>query len=733
MRLWISKRILKIFQKLKPRISKTEREALESGTVSFEGDIFSGRFDIDKLLSLPCVQLNKEEKAFLEGPVEEVCRMTNDWEVSRSGDLPAQVWSYLKSAGFFGLIIPKKYGGKEFSSWAHSCVVMKTGSRCGPLAVTIAVPNSLGPAELILKYGTEQQKESHLPRLASGEEIPCFALTGIWAGSDAASIPDTGVVCKGTWEGQETIGLKLTWEKRYITLAPVATLIGLAFKMHDPDHLLGDVEDIGITLALVPANLPGVTIGRRHNPMHVPFQNGPTQGKDVFIPLTHIIGGKDMAGKGWRMLMECLSAGRAITLPSGGAGGANLAALYSGAYSRIREQFGLPLSLLEGILEPLALLASNAYTNSSALRFTLAAVDAGAQPPVASAIIKYHTTERLRQSVSAAMDIHGGKGICLGPRNYLASLYHVVPIDITVEGANILTRNVIIFGQGAIRCHPYLLAEIRAAESNDIKAFDKAIWAHLRHVMRNWRRSWAAGIGGKIRKRHAHDTENIVRAITRLTAAFCFATDVSVVTLGGDLKRKERTSARLGDALSLIYLACANLKRYHDDKKPVEDLPILQSACRDLLYEAELALDDCCRNFPKRWVGRLLRMAIFPLGRIYAPPSDLLSSKSAVLVTKPGPTRDRLRENLFFAEDDPSCSLALSENALALIESCNPIYKAVREAHNARLIQGENAVALAKDALTKSLISQSDFDLLGRAQEARLRIINVDDFAPEDF
>jgi acyl-CoA dehydrogenase len=728
----VSRRILGVFQSLKPNISRTEKEALESGTVSFEGEIFTGHFDLKKLLALPKVKLSGEEQAFLDGPVQELCERVVDWDVSQNADLSLEVWSFLKTHGFFGMIIPKRYGGKEFSAWANSCVVVKTGSCCAPLAVTIAVPNSLGPAELLLKYGTEEQKDHFLPKLASGDEIPCFALTGIWAGSDAASIPDSGVVCYGVWEGEQTLGLRLNWDKRYITLAPVATLIGLAFKMSDPEHLLGNTEDIGITCALVPAHLPGITIGRRHNPMHVAFQNGPTQGKDVFIPLSHIIGGPKMAGHGWRMLMECLCAGRAITLPSGGAGGASLAALYSGAYARIREQFGLPLSHLEGILEPLSLLASNAYTNTSALRFTIAAIDAGAEPPVASAIIKYHTTQRLRESVNAAMDIHGGKGICVGPRNYLNGLYHVVPIDITVEGANILTRNVIIFGQGALRCHPYLLKEIQAADDNNLDAFDHAIFGHAKYTVSNLVNAWALGIAGKLSKGSAQDLTNLVRAISRLSSAFCFATDMAALSLGGSLKRKERISARLGDALSLIYLACANVKRFHDDGKPSEDLPLVQFACRELLYDAELALDECCRNLPNKWAGRLLRLIIFPLGRIYSPPGDILASEAASLLTSPSPTRTRLRENLFFAELQ-NCHLALLENGLMQIASCEKLHHSLHEANKKGFLKGSNLLEIASDALSKGLITHDAFVKLEKAEEVRLQVINVDDFASTEF
>jgi acyl-CoA dehydrogenase len=730
-RVLISRHIFRVFQKLKPTISKTEREALESGTVSFEGEIFTGRFDVEKLLGLPQVKLSAEEQAFLDGPVQELCGLVDDWEVSQRNDLPANAWSFLKEKGFFGMIIPRRYGGKEFSAWAQSCVVVKTGSRCAPLAVTIAVPNSLGPAELILKYGTESQKELYLPRLARGDEIPCFALTGIWAGSDAASIPDTGVVCYGTWEGKKTLGIKLNWEKRYITLAPIATLIGLAFKMLDPDHLLGDVEDLGITCALVPTNLTGITIGRRHNPMHVAFMNGPTQGKDVFVPLEQIIGGREMAGHGWRMLMECLSAGRAITLPSGGAGGGCLAALYSGAYARIREQFGLPLSHLEGILEPLAQLASNAYTNTSALRFTIGAIDAGQQPPVASAIIKYHTTERLRKSVSAAMDIHGGKGICIGPRNYLNGLYQVVPIDITVEGANILTRNVIIFGQGALRCHPYMHAEIQAAENHNLVAFDHAIFAHVRYAMANSVRSWTSGVAGRFGSSRDQDLSHLIRAISRLSSAFCLTTDVAALTLGGSLKRKERISARLGDVLSLTYLACANVKRYHDDGKPNEDFPLLNFACRELVFEAELALDECCRNLPNRLAAWLLRRAIFPLGRLYSPPSDDLARQSASLLTSPGPTRDRLRRHLYHA-DLPNCSLALLENALTQIHACESLYQLLHESKKSGAATGMNILALANDALAKGLIKQDDLLKLRAAEQVRLQVIVVDDFAADN-
>lgn len=505
----LTKPLFKIYKSIMPEMSRTEKEAIEAGTTWWEADLFAGNPDWKKLHAIPVSTLSAEEQAFMDGPVEEVCRMVNDWEVTHErADLSPEVWQYLKDNKFFAMIIKKKYGGLEFSAYAQSCVLQKLCGASAVLASTVGVPNSLGPGELLQHYGTDEQKDYYLPRLAVGKEIPCFALTSPEAGSDAGSIPDFGIVCKGEWEGEEVLGMRLTWNKRYITLAPIATVLGLAFKLRDPDHLLGEEEELGITCALIPTHIKGVDIGRRHFPLNVPFQNGPTRGKDVFVPLDFIIGGPAMAGQGWRMLVECLSVGRGITLPSNSTGGVKMLALATGAYSRIRRQFKLPIGKMEGIEEPLARLGGNAYIMGAAAKLTVTGIDLGEKPSVISAIVKYHLTDRAQKCIIDAMDIHGGKAICMGPNNYLARGYQGAPIAVTVEGANILTRSMIIYGQGAIRCHPYVLPEMLAASHPDkeqaLKDFDKAMFSHVGFAISNLVRSFWLGLTG------ARDRKSVV-------------------------------------------------------------------------------------------------------------------------------------------------------------------------------------------------------------------------------
>src|SRR5687768_12649263 len=558
----ISNHMLKIFRKILPQVSQTEQEALDAGTVWWDGELFSGRPDWDKLLAYPKPKLEAEEKAFLAGPVEQLCAMLDEWQITHElHDLPLHVWQFIKDNGFFGMIIPKQYGGLGFSALAHSEVVMKISSRSGTAAVTVMVPNSLGPSELLLQYGTEEQKSYYLPRLAKGLEVPCFGLTGPEAGSDASAIPDSAIICYGTFNGNEKVlGMRVTWEKRYITLGPVATLLGLAFKLHDPDGLLGGQKDLGITLALIPTDTPGVEIGRRHFPLDAAFQNGPNSGKDVFIPMEYVIGGIEGVGSGWRMLMNCLAVGRSISLPATSTGAAKLAARTTGAYGRVRVQFKMPIGFFEGVEEALARIGGHTYMMDAARMMTAGAVDLGEKPSVISAIVKYHLTERGRQVINDAMDVHGGKGICLGPGNYLGRNYQQTPIAITVEGANILTRSLIIFGQGAIRGHPYVLREIAAiAEPDEAKAlhaFDEAFFGHAAFVASNKARALWMGL---TRARFANvpatsETRRYYQQLTRFSSAFAFAADVSMFVLGGSLKRRERLSARLGDVLSQLYL-----------------------------------------------------------------------------------------------------------------------------------------------------------------------------------
>ncbi|MDR4518486.1 MAG: acyl-CoA dehydrogenase [Nitrosomonas sp.] len=742
-RLIVSNQVLKIFRKMLPQISQTEQEALDAGTVWWDGDLFSGKPDWNKLLAYPKPQLSEEEQAFLDGPVEQLCEMLDEWQITHDlKDLPPEVWQFIKDNGFFGLIIPKQYGGMGFSALAHSEVVMKIGSRSGTAAVTVMVPNSLGPAELLLHYGTDEQKNHYLPRLAKGLEVPCFGLTSPDAGSDAGSIPDYGIVCKGEFDGkQDVLGMRVTWEKRYITLGPVATILGLAFRLYDPDHLLGQKEDLGITLALIPTNTPGLNIGRRHLPLNAAFQNGPNWGKDVFVPMEWIIGGQEGVGQGWRMLMNCLAAGRSISLPATSAGGAKLAARTSGAYSRVRVQFKTPIGYFEGIEEALARIGGNTYMMDAARVMTANAVDLGEKPSVISAIVKYHLTERARQAVNDAMDIHGGKGICIGPRNYLGRSYQHIPVSITVEGANILTRNMIIFGQGAIRCHPYTLQEVNAAHDPDKKrasiAFDAALTGHVLFSTRNTVNCIVHGFFGKYLKDSIPENclpEMAVyyQQLTRFSVNFAFLSDIALVKLGGALKRKERLSARLGDILSLLYLCSATLKRFEEDGRPQADLPLLHWSIQDAVYRIQQAFDEFLSNFPgnKAFVW-LLRKWIFPLGKPYSLPSDTLGHDIARLMLEPGEARDRLTSGIYVPAA-PGEPLAVLEQALQCAIESAPVESKVRSAVKSGKITAQGEKDQITQAYHLNVINASEFELLKQMKELRSRVIKVDDFS-QDF
>src|ERR1700728_3531413 len=589
----LTRPFMKKYRKLLPSMSATEREALDAGTVWWDGELFTGGPDWSKLMSAKVPVLTATEQAFLDGPCEDLCAMLDDWDIThRRADLSPEVWSFIKSQGFFGMIVPRRYGGLEFSAYAHSCVLIKIASRAGTASSTIAVPNSLGPAELLLHYGTEAQKNHFLPRLARGEEVPCFALTGPRAGSDAASIPDTGVICRGLWQGSEIVGIKLNFSKRYITLAPVATVVGLAFRLFDPEGLMGDRADLGITCALIPRDTPGVTIGRRHFPLNVPFQNGPIQGHDVFVPIDAIIGGFSMAGQGWRMLVEQLSVGRCISLPSSATGGAQAAVYASAAYARIRRQFNMPVGRFEGVEQVLARMAARTYIMDAARSVTAGAIDGGEKPSVPSAMLKYHATEIGRMIANDAMDVHGGKGICLGPKNYLGRGYQIVPVAITVEGANILTRSLIIFGQGAVRCHPWVLKEMNAARNPNREAglleFDRALMGHLGFAISNAARSlvMACTFARFTEVPKTGATTRYFQHVNRYSASFALATDIAMLALGGYLKKKETLSARLGDVLSAMYLASMVLKHHENQGREAADLPLVELACRRLLYQA---------------------------------------------------------------------------------------------------------------------------------------------------
>lgn len=735
---YISQPLLMAFKKIMPEMSDTEKEAIDAGTTWFEAELFRGTPDWKKLHNYPKPRLNGEEQAFLDGPVETVCKMVDDWDTTHDrADLSPEVWQYLKDNKFFAMIIKKQYGGLEFSAYAQSRVLQKLSGASTVLASTVGVPNSLGPGELLQHYGTKEQQDHYLPRLVSGEEIPCFALTSPEAGSDAGSIPDYGVVCHGEFNGEKMLGMKLTWNKRYITLAPIATVLGLAFKLQDPDGLLGDTKDIGITCALIPTDIDGVITGRRHFPLNVPFQNGPTQGDEVFVPLDYIIGGPDMAGQGWRMLVECLSVGRAITLPSNSAGGIKSIALATGAYSRIRRQFKIPIGKMEGIEEALARIGGNAYLMDAVTTLSTGAIDLGEKPSVVSAISKYHLTEKMRSCITDAMDIHGGKGICMGENNYLARGYQGAPVAITVEGANILTRSMIIYGQGAIRCHPYVLAELAAAGSNDdsqaLNDFDHALFGHIGFAISNIVRSkWMSFSGSRFVGAPFNDnTRRYYQLMTRFSSNLAMLSDIAMLTLGGDLKRRERVSARLGDVLSYLYLASATLKRYNDEGRISADFPLVQWAVEDSLYNAQQAIDELISNFPNKFVGIALRMMIFPLGTWLTKPSDRTDHKVAKLLQHPNETRSRLGEGQYLSDDGDNLFGQL-ETTLKNIIACEAIYDRVCQAVNEKLpFYRLNIVA--EKGLAAGVISQEEAELLTLTEQQRLAVINVDDFDHEEL
>ena len=727
------------YKKLLPAVSQTEQEALEAGTVWWDGELFTGKPNWNKLLSYPKPTPSAEEQAFLDGPVEQLCAMVDDWKITHElYDLPPEVWRFIGEKGFLGMIIPKRYGGLGFSARAHSEVVMKLSSRSSATAVTVMVPNSLGPAELLLHYGTDTQKDYYLPRLAKGLDIPCFALTGPDAGSDAGSIPDAGIVCRQDWNGQPNVlGIRVTWEKRYITLGPVATLLGLAFKLYDPDHLIGDIDDIGITLALIPTKTPGVNIGRRHLPLNGVFQNGPNSGTEVFIPMEWVIGGQARVGQGWRMLMECLAAGRSISLPAQSIAAAKLSARATGAYSRVRQQFSTPIGKFEGVEEALARIGGNAYMMDAARVMTAGAVDLGEKPSVPSAIVKYHMTERMRAVINDAMDIHGGKGICLGPNNYLGRAYQLVPVAITVEGANILTRSMIIFGQGAIRGHPYVLRELHTSRMEDAEQageqFDQLLWEHVGFSLGNGARAVVLGLSGGRGSvvPGAPEVKRYYQQMNRFAAAFALLADVAMVVMGGELKRKEKLSARLGDVLSYLYLSSAALKRYEDQGRHQADLPFLLWSLHDAFFKLQIAMDGVLANFPNRPVAWILRRLIFPKGLTLEAPSDAMGHKVAKLLLEPSEARDRLTQGIYSPrrEDDAVGCLELALDAAIAAEA---VQAKLRAAKRSGRIHARGADELAAHALETGIITMADVEILRRSKQLTRKVIMVDDF-PQDF
>lgn len=740
-RKFITRPLFAWYRRILPPLSETEKEAIDAGTVWWDGELFTGDPDWDKLLRIGKPQLTAEEQAFLDGPVEELCRMVDAWKLSHLwAEIPPPILEFIKIQKFLGLIIPREFGGLDLSAVCQSEVLTKLLGVGGVVGNFVMVPNSLGPGELLVKYGTEAQKQYYLPRLATGDEIPCFALTGPLAGSDATSIPDTGIVCRGAWEGQEIVGMRLDFEKRYITLAPVATLIGLAFRLQDPEHLIGDIDDYGITCALIPRNTPGMEIGRRHYPVGDPFYNGPVRGKDVFVPLDFIIGGKEMAGKGWRMLVNCLSAGRAISLPSAANCLAKRCAAAAGAYARIRRQFNISISQFEGIQKPLARIGGLAYIIDAARLHTAQAVALGSKPSVPSAILKYHCTEMARQVINDAFDIHAGKAVARGPKNYLAPAYEGIPVAITVEGANIMTRSLMIFGQGAIRSHPYVLQEMALAQREDAAAalpeFDHLLFTHVGFTLTNGARAFVHGLTrsltapvpacGSIPLRRWYQHVN------RLSAAFALVADSAMLTMQASLKRREMISGRLADLLSMMYLASMVLKHQEDQGCPEEDLPLVEWSCRYLFHEYQEAMHEVLANLPNRLAALPLRLLIFPTGRHFEKPSDRLDSAVAALLTRDTGARKRLIAGIYLTpmENNP---LGRLNSLLPEVDAMEPLERRLREAVKAGRIPATLGRPLIDAGEQAGVLDAAEAQRL-RDYDARVMdIIHVDEFGRDEL
>lgn len=735
---WLTPRIFAMFKDVAPKVSETEKVALEAGTVGWDGEIFTGQPDWHNLLINRNSGLTEEEQAFLDNQCVKAVSMCNAWDVAvERADLPPELWEFLKKEKFFGMIIPKEYGGLEFSAKAQSAVLQRLALN-ESLMVSVGVPNSLGPGELLLKYGTEEQKKHYLPRLADGREIPCFGLTGPRAGSDATSLPDTGIVCKGKFKGKEVVGLKLTFDKRWITLAPIATVVGLAFRMFDPDGLLGEEKDLGITCALIPRDTKGLEIGRRHCPIGSPFMNGPIKGKDVFIPMEYLIGGQEMAGEGWRMLVECLSVGRCVTLPSGAAGASAYAVGTAGGFTRVRRQFNTPVADMEGVQEPLARIAAQSYIAQSAVNQTANMIDKGEKPSVPSAILKYHLTEMQRNILTDAMDVHGGKTVTLGPRNYLGIGYNGAAVSITVEGANIMTRSLMIFGQGAIRCHPYVLRELAAKDSDDMAAFDDAFFGHAGLIFGNAARAFTQALGvGKADVPFDSASRRYAQGVARFSAAFGLCADAAMTTLGAELKMRELISARLGDVLSNLYLASMVLKNWHE-AQPVEgERELMQYSLGMLLYRAENALDEFLQNLPNRPVALALRAITMPLGRRWDKPHDDMTRALAKAMSTDTPVRSKLIASIWTTQSEGP-----AENAVARYNELLKDYdKAEKLYHKATKAYAKGELPMEalhpeerfEAALKADIFTRDEADFMRQYEANVLDMLTVDDFPFDAF
>lgn len=743
----VSRPLLGMIRGMLPQLSDTEAEALKSGSVDWDGELFSGNPRWERLLEARPAQLSDEERAFLDGPVEELCGMLDDWALTHEDyDLSGAAWSYMREQGFFGLVIPAEFGGKGFSHTAHSEIVMKISTRSVSGAVTVMVPNSLGPGELLQHYGTDEQKARYLPRLAAGEEIPCFALTSPVAGSDAGAIPDKGIVCRGQWQGEEVLGLRVTWNKRYITLAPVATLIGLAVKVYDPDKLLGGDEVVGVSCVLVPRDLEGVNAGARHLPMNTIFMNGPTWGTDVFIPMEQVIGGQDMLGKGWTMLLECLSIGRSVSLPALGTGAGKLACLTTGAYAYTREQFGRSISQFEGVQAALEPLAGHTYQMNAARLLTAGMLDRGVRPSVPSALLKYQNTELMRDAINHAMDVVAGRGVITGPRNFLARAYQAVPIAITVEGANILTRSLMVFGQGAIRCHPFITDEIAAAQNPDgergLRDFDAVFYRHIAHTARNGLRAcllaWAGGALEKVPEKG--DLQAYYRQLSRLSAAFALMTDVTLLSIGGGLKARQRLSGRMADCLVHLYYASAVIKYWFDQDRPEDQRPLLEWSLQTSLYGAQQALSAAIANFPVRGLRWPLRLLVFPPGHTrLRGPGDELGTRVAATIVEDTPLREHLAESCY-RKSDPDDPVGRVLHAYRLALDTREVRDRLHAAIRARdedqldaiaLLMGHQRRELVDWAVEQGVVKESEREPLQEALAALYDVIRVDAFDPE--
>lgn len=732
---WLVQPVFRMLRAAMPPMSKTEQEALEAGTTWWEKDLFSGAPDWSIFDRIDLPVLSPEEQAFLDNEVEGLCQLIDDWEVQQRQDLSPQTWDYLREKGFFSLIIPQEYGGRDFSPYAQSRVMGKIASRSIAAAVTAMVPNSLGPGELLVKYGTQEQKERWLPGLADGSELPCFGLTGPEAGSDAGAIPDLGIVCKGEFEGEEVIGLRLTFSKRWITLAPVATVVGLAFQLRDPDGLLGDPDtvDYGITCALLPATHPGIEIGQRHNPGS-PFMNGPIKGENVFIPADWIIGGPQMAGKGWRMLIECLGAGRGVSLPSLATASGEMCYLTVGAFARIRRQFNMEVGKFEGVQEATAEIASSAYTLEAMRQLVTRGLEDG-PPGVLTAMAKYHTTERMRKLVNHGMDVVSGRAIQLGPRNFMASTYHALPVAITVEGANILTRSLMIFGQGAMRCHPYLYEEMQCLQREDeqqgLDAFEPLLLKHLAHVGGNFARVVWYGLTASRFSPVPADTSELSRRgyqrINQLSAALACCADVALGVLGGDLKRRELLSARLGDMHSELFIACSILK-FHDCQPSSEAATAHAGyALQRALNAAQEALLAFLANFPVRWLAGLLRVICLPLGRFANAPDDEQVRALGDLIMEPNPVREALAEYVYVS-DDPQDAVGRLETTYRMLLEVDDAWQAFSRARNKGELQATALEEALQEAVEKGIIRAEDAGPLSEYDARRYDCLLTDHF-----